>query len=562
MLAWIAHLRYLNRLCSSNFLQSIMLSRYGQWLAMDALRPTVQQLMKYFAKHTEIPNAGDSCRSPDDRMRQLSVLRCCQTGKGDEVDLVVSFVALLRAYGKRARLVRSFQLRLELLSMVRQLGGDASFKTQSLMGELGVGLSVSLAAEKASLPEADYADCLAYACMQKPSSAMDTWVEFFDEFSGDWCAVDPVACVICPTLSGHWLHRPEGYTIAADDALKGKEYFYLTDLTERYQFHWRDVDKDLLSEAEQDTVRRKAWWKSYLKAHTELENCLDLVPRCPEECELVLQAHPLHRRAQKKRQATKRVHRKRGISDVPSVEPLETATAKSEPSSPWPMEDRLEAWPSEPSLSPEPPAEAVEVPQVPKKKFRKVLSKVRRRVAKKGLRKPGPRLYQSSGISGFPSVEPFEENARQLQRHLATTGLAPWSASQNSQERELAAFVENVKKLRALGRLKSHVQKKLMDCCPLWKNLEVGSAAKVATKEVLQAGPMMAEQNSQKSRGCIDLKSVRAALQLSRCQEPAERRNLLRKLQVSFHPDKNRDQEEASREMFELVQKMWEKEFK
>lgn len=25
--------------------------------AMDSLRPTVQQLMKYFAKHTEIPNA-------------------------------------------------------------------------------------------------------------------------------------------------------------------------------------------------------------------------------------------------------------------------------------------------------------------------------------------------------------------------------------------------------------------------------------------------------------------------------------------------------------------------
>jgi hypothetical protein len=24
------------------------------------------------------------------------------------------------------------------------------------------------------------------------------------------------------------------------------------------------------------------------------------------------------------------------------------------------------------------------------------------------------------------------------------------------------------------GRLKSHVQKKLMDCCPLWKNLEAG----------------------------------------------------------------------------------------
>lgn len=563
MLGWIAHLRYLNRLCSSDFLQSIMLSRYRQWLAMDALQPTVQQLMKYFAQHTEIPTAGEA-RDPEKRRRSMSVLRCCQFGKGDEVDLAVSFVTLLRAFRKRARLVKSFQLRLELMDMMKQIGGDASDpKTQSMIGELGIGLSVSLAAEKASLPEAEYANSLAYACLQKPGGApMETWVEFFDEFSGDWCAVDPGACVICPTLSDHWLHLHEGYIIAIDDALKGKDYFYLTDLTERYRFHLRDMDKDQLSKAEQDTVRRKAWWKQYLEAHTELENdALDLKPRCPQDCELVLQVeprgrkvHPLQSRRAPKRQAKKRVQRKRGISDGP--EPLESAPMDSELAEP--MEDCLEAK-SEVSLSPEPLAE-LPVPKK-KKKIRKVAtSKVRRRGKKGRLR---ARLYQNRGISGFPSVEPFEENARQLQRHLATTGLAPWGFSQNSQERDLAAFVENVKKLRALGRLKSHVQKKLMDWCPLWKKLEVGEAT-VVTKEVLQmAGPVLVEQNSQKSRnGCMDLQSVRAALQLSRCQDPAERRNLLRKLQVSFHPDKNRDQEEASREMFEVVQKMWEKEFK
>jgi len=37
-----------------------------------------------------------------------------------------------------ARVAHIFHSRLELLSMVRQLGGDASFKTQSLMGHWAV----------------------------------------------------------------------------------------------------------------------------------------------------------------------------------------------------------------------------------------------------------------------------------------------------------------------------------------------------------------------------------------------------------------------------------------
>ncbi|CAK9084866.1 unnamed protein product, partial [Durusdinium trenchii] len=99
LLAWVAHLRYMNWLCSDPFVQSVTLSCFGAELGAS---PSLKSVLRHFAVEVSESNLA--------LPRLLTACSAARLGQGDPLDVAVCFAALCRALNIRARLVRSFWL--------------------------------------------------------------------------------------------------------------------------------------------------------------------------------------------------------------------------------------------------------------------------------------------------------------------------------------------------------------------------------------------------------------------------------------------------------------------
>eukprot|EP00439_Symbiodinium_sp_Y106_P010631 s3970_g1.t1 len=171
---------------------------------------------------------------------------------------------------------------------------------------------------------------------------------------------------------------------------------------------------------------------------------------------------------------------------------------------------------------------------------------------------PAPKASRRTN-TGFPSVEPFESNAQDLQHFLERTGSQgnvqnerePWGHSIDEEDRKLARWLANVRVLLQQGALESH-REVLKRLCPSWPSRETKKAAAPAAPQLSSSEgpqPKTLQQHTQMSL-------VKASLALSKCRSQAERRAMLRQLQLDNHPDKNPDA--SARPVFEYVQTIWE----
>ncbi|CAK9043803.1 unnamed protein product [Durusdinium trenchii] len=179
-------------------------------------------------------------------------------------------------------------------------------------------------------------------------------------------------------------------------------------------------------------------------------------------------------------------------------------------------------------------------PKAPKErpKMPQRASKVQKKLKVIGARRSAhrKRKLKTTGMTGFPSIEPFKTNALKLQEFIKSCGLLPWPKSENPEERMLGRFLQNVKTLKARGRLKAFVLECLFSRCPLWHDM-------VEAVPVVPTAPIEFEteetEEPRSERSATRFSWVRASLGLARCKSADERRALLRKMQLDFHPDKN-----------------------
>ena len=371
LLAWVAHMRFLNSLCSDSSLQDLMLSRYGGELSEKQV--SLKQVLYAFPF-----TRGNQ----PEQVREQSVREAAQSGRGDSLDGAICFAALCRALKIRCRLVRSFWL-----AEAKELDKKTTSQAQD---------------------KEDDKDHLKDSRDLKKSmivSNVSCWVEFFD--GNSWVAVDPCCSWLAKETSGMWVHPSTPWMCAADDDLKGPHSCFLTDVTDRYHRREEDYIKGRLAFQKWGEKKFWSWWKNALE---ELSGELSKV-RKPE-------------------------------------------TRAPDPQRPDP----------ETNSSPATPSESESLPQ------KRSMTRRKQQAAKKQRAETERTQKARRGLTGFPSLEPFEENARNLQNFLESRGVLPWLKSDNQDEKMLGRFVENLRIIKKGGKLSAENLELFNSWCPLWKD--------------------------------------------------------------------------------------------
>eukprot|EP00434_Breviolum_minutum_P025598 symbB.v1.2.022616.t1/scaffold1976.1/size93997/3 len=457
----------------------------------------------------------------------------------------------------------------------------------------------------------------------KPSlkGQLQAWVECFDETSGQWFIVDTVNCFLCLTPRGNWIRGAyDCWVVSSDDCLKGEDHCIFEDVTEKYSRDGRD--KSILSHSTRFVRRKlKKWWDATLEAFCFRENvALPPQPKVDpgQTCELILDLSCDHMDTEvvdccdddsDESWEVKSYHGPLEAMEV--MEAMECQAdaecgddiADNAASNADEAAENAEEFPSEKStdgmqgmremrdgedvekhekhdvtdvvdvvtdvvcLSEECEASAdsdviigdVTMGSMKVHRSKRTSTPLKGHRVRKVKSKKAGQTKRDKGESGFTSVEPFEENAKMLQIYLDKKGIRPWCRSRDPEERDLGSFCMNVKQLKQQGRLKPELCTKLAELCPLWTELveEIPVKREKVSESILETA---VEEPEPPRVG--DAQWLRATLQLTKCKSVAARRNTLRKLQLCFHPDKNRNGGEEARRMFEFVQSMWEKEFR
>ncbi|CAK9048621.1 Transgelin-3 [Durusdinium trenchii] len=437
LLGWLAHIRYLNGLCSDPLLQGIMLSRYG-----GKLQEPVSITHVMYSVDFDI----DLCVPKLPAL--ASSYRAARLGKGHPLHVAICYTALCRAVQIPARLIRGFELAKPGVDLTRRwcrLGPKARKLCHNFTkGGMEQQAALDLASESEKSGDCDLEEDVM-------RSFMSVWVECFDKSLGLWVSVDPFGPIATTQPADLWLHPARHWMCAADDHLRGGDYCELLDVADRY---WPQNDE--YRRARADTVswdHKSVWWNTSLKRSSG-------------------EIHELGQKA------------------LPQA-------AENKKASPKQM---------------------------------KAAAQVRKWLCPKARKSKAER----QGLTGFPSLEPFEANLRNLQNFLQKRGVLPWLKSDDHSERVLGRFVDNLR-------------------------IDFGEA--VPPVVPLADIPEDPEPRGPVGQACtVQLSHVRATLELARCRSSSERRSLLRRMQVEFHPDKNVDSANV-RPMFDFVQSMWEKEF-
>lgn len=197
----------------------------------------------------------------------------------------------------------------------------------------------------------------------------------------------------------------------------------------------------------------------------------------------------------------------------------------------------------------------------------------------------------------IPALQPFDERAKELQQWLNDRGLLPWKKSHDPKEARLGRWVEAVTNVRQRRQLEASHLESLVALCPAWdleshvrKSMGNARPGKRKDKETTNAKNEKADAHDEKERtkaseeedkaslqkdrvspereACVrDLQWVRKTImalnmRYARCRGKAEKRALLRKLQLEFHPDKNQADVHKIRPVYDFVQKLWDDQFK
>lgn len=200
----------------------------------------------------------------------------------------------------------------------------------------------------------------------------------------------------------------------------------------------------------------------------------------------------------------------------------------------------------------------------------------------------------------IPALEPFDERAKELQQWLNDRGLLPWKKSYDPQEARLGRWVEAVTNVRQRRQLDASHVESLAARCPAWdleshirdgpgnsqsdkrkekeptnSKSKKNEQQKDTCEEKEQTKPPEEDEASrQKDRvsldegACVrDIQWIRRTimglnLRYARCSGKTEKRALLRKLQLEFHPDKNPIDAHRIRPVYDFVQTLWDSQFK